>query len=315
MHLNSDTKLASINAKTKILAVIGDPIEHSMSPLIHNAVIQSLGLNYVYIAFRVEPKELENAIKAIRAFHITGINITIPHKVASMQFVDEIDSLALEIGAINTIKNEDGRLKARNTDAEGSFLALKGAGFDLEKKKCVMLGAGGVAKAIAFILAGVADELIIVNRTLDKANELKAHLDAYLSNPKNKNHPYTKKKMIRTKIQTLSFSENTLKSAITNSNLLINCTSVGMCPNVNESPTDKFNLTFPEDLLVFDTIYNPIETKLLKKARSCGCRTLSGADMLVNQGASAFQWWTGAEPDRQIMQDILRNELIKMEKS
>ena len=301
----------TIDAKTKILAVIGDPIEHSMSPLMHNAVIQSLGLNYIYTAFRVEPKELENAIKAVRALNIAGINITIPHKVAAMQFVDEIDPLAIEIGAINTIKNEKGRLMARNTDAEGSFLALQGAGCNPEGKKCVMLGAGGVAKAIALILAGVVEDLTIINRTMDKATELKTHLDAYLSNPKNTLHPQTKKKMIKTKVQALPLSASSIISSIANSDILINCTSVGMFPNVNESPLETFDIKLSPHLVVFDTVYNPLETKLLKHASQSGCKTLSGADMLVNQGGSAFHWWTGVEPNRSIMSKVLKDELKK----
>jgi shikimate dehydrogenase len=284
--------MATISGTTKILGVIGDPIEHSMSPKMHNTAIQALGLNYVYISFHVYSKDLAAAIAGIRSLQIRGINVTIPHKIAVMPYVDEIDPLAQKIGAINTIKNENGHIFARNTDGEGALIALNEAGCDPQGKVIVILGAGGAAKAITFYLASLAKRLIIINRSSSHLNELIKSLQKNFQVP----------------IDGISDNNTVaIENAIRSAALLINTTPIGMYPHKDEMPIDPS--LFHPNLFVFDIIYNPIETKLLHIARTKGCKTLNGIKMLVNQGAIAFEWWTGIKPDKKLMETAILEDI------
>jgi shikimate dehydrogenase len=286
-------KGTDITAKTKILAVIGDPIEHSMSPKMHNAALRDVGLDYVYIAYHVLPKDLENAVKGFRALQIQGVNVTIPHKVNIMQYLDEIEPTAQKIGAINTIKNENGFLKAKNTDAEGALKAIKDAGFNTKNKKAVVIGAGGAARAITFFLCKEIDHLTIINRAEDFhfATDLCARLK--------ENYPIP--------IECIQMGSDLVQKTIAAADLLINTTSVGMSPNIDAIPIEPSFLH--PNLFVFDIVYNPIETKLLKAAAAIGCKTLSGIDMFVNQGLLAFEWWTGHTPNKDLMKAIVLHHL------
>lgn len=284
--------MPSISGTTKILGVIGDPIEHSMSPKMHNTVIQALGLNYIYIPFHVLRKDLASAIVGIRSLQITGINVTIPHKIEVIPYLDEIDPLARKIGAINTIKNENGHLTARNTDGEGALVTLREAGLNPQGKTIVMLGAGGSAKAISFYLASLAKRLIIINRSSTHLNELIQSLQMNFKRP----------------IEGIDGRNmKSVGEVIRSADLLINTTPVGMYPQKDELPIDP-SLLHP-NLFVFDIIYNPIETKLIHIAKTKGCKTLNGIKMLVNQGAIAFEWWTGIRPDKNLMENAILEEL------
>jgi len=198
------------------------------------------------------------------------------------------------LGAINTIKNENGKLKAKNTDGEGSLKSLKDKGFDPRDKKVVMIGAGGAARAVSFYLLREIKSLSIINREedFDIATNLKQRLsDSY-------------EKAIETiKLE----NEDKVKKAIQNADLLVNVTPVGMHPKVDATPVKKEWLH--PDLFVFDVIYNPIETKLLKEAKEIGCETQSGIEMFINQGWLAFKWWTGKEPDKEIMRKVIIEQL------
>ena len=174
-----------ITGKTKILCVFGHPIGHSMSPIMHNAAIKDLYLDFAYIAFDVDPNSLEKAIEGIRALGILGSNVTIPHKIKIMPFLDEIDPLAERIGAINTIKNEKGILKGKNTDAVAAKMALIEAGCDLKEKKIIILGAGGAARAIAFSLADLVEKIVLLNRTEEKAKKSVNTIRRFLSGRRN----------------------------------------------------------------------------------------------------------------------------------
>ena len=209
-----------------------------------------------------------------------------------MQYVDEIDPLGQKIGAINTIKNENGHIFARNTDGEGALIALNEAGCDPKGKVIVILGAGGAAKAITFYLASLAKRLIIINRSYSHLNELIKSLQKNFQVP----------------IEGIG-DNNTIaiESAIKSANLLINTTPIGMYPHKDEMPIDP-SLLHPS-LFVFDIIYNPIETKLLHIPRTKGCKTLNGIKMLVNQGAIAFEWWTGIRPDKKLMETAILEEI------
>ncbi|MFW9829224.1 MAG: shikimate dehydrogenase [Promethearchaeota archaeon] len=269
-----------ITAQTDILGVIGHPIEHSMSPIMHNAAIRDLNLDYIYLAFDIPPNNLKDAIKGIRALNIKGINVTLPHKEKVMQFLDNIDVIAQKINSINAIKNEDGLLTGKNFDSEGAKEALLNAGCTLSGKKVIILGAGGAAKAISYSLALEAEKIVIINRTEDRAKRLVSELKKF-------------------NIESKKYNEETIREEIKNADILINATPVGMFPSMETTPISR-NLLH-SGLFVFDLIYNPLETQLLKDSKEIGCRVLGGLDMLVYQGALAFEWWINKKPNIELM--------------
>ncbi len=274
-----------ISGHTRVLCVIGYPIEHSMSPIMHNAVIRELKLNYIYLAFKVSPNNLNLAVKGFRAFNIKGINVTLPFKQKIMKYLDDIDPIAQKIGAVNTIKNNNGNLSGRNTDAEGAKNALINAGYTISGKNILILGAGGAARALTYILAKDINRIVIANRTekrsIKLANELRKNFNIKVEGKKN----------------TISVLKEESKKA----NILINTTPIGMYPSVEKSPIPAEFLH--KDLIVYDIVYNPLETKLMKDATKMGCNTIGGLDMLVNQGALAFEWWTNKKPNINLMKN------------
>lgn len=305
-YISEQDYFKKISAKTSILAVIGDPIAHSMSPTMHNAAIKALGIDYVYVAFHVHGNDLKLACDGFRALNIKGINVTIPHKVNIMKFLDEIDPIAKGIGAVNTIKNENGRLIGKNTDAEGALKSLVDAGFNPNDKKCLILGCGGAARAIAFILSFHAKEIVLTDIYPNIAQNLQNNLTDFCKDPKNDE---IFKKQTRPVIKVISFLKEDLSKEISDSDLIINASPVGMEPNSNRSPLDGFDLALSSHTFVFDCVYNPLVTKFLKDAKLLGCKTLEGIHMLVNQGAIAFEWWTGMKPDVQIMKEAAISKL------
>ena len=284
-----------LTSKTKILCIIGNPIEHSMSVTMHNAAIQKLGLDYLYVAFKVLQDDLLNAINGIKSLNIKGASVTIPHKISVMKYLDKIEPMAKKIGAINTIKNENGILIGRNTDGEGFLNSIIESGYNLKNKKIVLFGAGGAARACAFYLAKEVAGITIINRSNKKMNDLISKLKFYYEIP--------------IKGIDLSKSEN-IKKEIEDSDILVNTTPVGMHPDVNESSV-KQSWLHP-NLFVVDIIYSPIQTKLLQEASSIGCNVLSGVDMLVNQGIVAFKWWTGVSPDKKLMKNVVLDGLDEL---
>lgn len=281
-----------ISGKTRLCGIIGDPVEHSMSPVMHNAAFRELGLDYLYLPFRVESQQLAKAIEGVRALNIRGLNVTIPHKVAVLQFLDELDPLAASIGAVNTIVNDDGRLTGYNTDADGFLQALLERGIKPEGKRTVILGAGGASRAISFILAKNKAHLVILNRRsgLEPAQELANRLSTLFSS----------------EAKALALNRENLRDTLDEANLLVNTTSVGMSPNIDQSlvATDLLNTK----LIVFDIVYNPLKTRLLKEAETAGATIISGIDMLAWQGALAFEKWTGQKAPIELM----RKEAIKL---
>ena len=266
-----------ISGKTRICGVIGDPIEHTMSPVMHNAAFKELGIDYVYVAFRVRKEELGKAVAGMRALNIRGLNVTIPHKVAIIPFLDELDPLAAKIGAVNTIANDDGVLRGYNTDATGFLQALLDKGVEPAGKNVVILGAGGASRGISFILAEKGANLIILNRLLelDWAEELAGQIS----------------QVFKKEVKALELDEENLTTVLEGTDILINATSVGMTPNIDETPVPA-KLLKP-GLVVFDIVYNPIKTRLRREAEATGAETIGGLDMLVWQGALAFEKWTG----------------------
>jgi shikimate dehydrogenase len=279
-----------INGKTKICALIGDPVEHTMSPAMHNAAYQKLGLGYAYIAFRVKPEQLSQAVAGLRALNVSGFNVTIPHKVAIMPLLDSLDTLVEKIGAVNTVVNDNGQLRGYNTDAAGFLRALLAGGFKPEGKKAVVLGAGGASRAISYILAANGARLTILNRReeLDWAENIAALV----------------RKELGKDVKVLELGD--LAAALPGADLLVNATSVGMSPKANESPVPAKLLGGVP--LVFDIVYNPVKTRLLKEAAAAGAGTIGGVDMLAWQGALAFELWTG----REAPVGLMRAEAVKM---
>jgi shikimate dehydrogenase len=273
---------------TKVICVIGDPIDHSLSPRMHNAAFKHLGLNYVYVPFRVLKADLKYAVRGIRALNIRGFNVTIPHKVSIMKFLDEVDSTALKIGSVNTVVNEDGKLLGYNTDGLGFSEALREEGVNPEGKRVVLIGAGGASRAVSFYLAGMCSKLTILNRTRSRAVKLARELTS-----------------LGCKVYGKGLTTKSLEKELADCDLLVNTTSVGMYPNVGESPVPRNFLR--KDLVVFDIVYNPLETLLLSYAREIGAKAVDGVGMLVNQGAIGFKMWTGVEAPK----DVMRRAVIE----
>ncbi len=278
-----------ITGRTKVCGIIGDPVEHTMSPAMHNAAFAELGLDYAYLPFRVRPEELGNAISGIRALGIIGLNVTIPHKVAVIPFLDRLDPLAEKIDAINTIINDGGVLTGHNTDATGFLQALKERGITPEGKKTVILGAGGAARAIAFILARNGAGLTLLNRTPERARGLARRITEEPGR----------------QVIVKAFDEDNLTEALRAAQVLVNTTSAGMAPRADETPVPAKLLR--RDLTVFDIVYNPVRTRLLREAEAAGARVINGLDMLVWQGAIAFEKWTG----RQAPVEVMKREAMK----
>ncbi|WP_289135712.1 shikimate dehydrogenase [uncultured Brevibacillus sp.] len=280
-----------ITSKTQLVGLFGHPVSHSQSPMMHNAAFAQMGLGFAYVAFDVDPTDLEDAVRGIRALGLKGINVTIPHKVAIMPMLDEIDPLAKRIGAVNTVVINDGRLIGYNTDGMGYVRSLvEETGIVLDQQIVTMVGAGGAARAVAFTLAekGVK-EIRIMNRSRERAQILAEHVGT----------------IVPTKI----VEQGDGMDAIADSSLLINTTSIGMLPNVQEMPVPQEWLH--NKLTVSDLIYNPLETRLLGEARAIGATVHSGVGMFVNQGALAFELWTGQEAPTEAMREIVLQQLKK----
>lgn len=280
----------TISGKTKICALIGDPVEHTMSPAMHNAAFHQSRLDYAYIACRVKPELLAQAVAGLKALNVRGFNVTIPHKVNVIPLLDNLDSLAEKIGAVNTVVNDNGRLKGFNTDAEGFLRALTERGFKPKDKNIIVLGAGGAARAISYILTKQGSRVTILNRQqeLDWAENIARLI----------------KKDFKKEVKVLELGH--IAQAITGTDLLVNATSVGMSPGASISPVSAGLLA--KMPLVFDIVYNPIKTKLIKDAEAAGARIISGIDMLVWQGALAFEKWTG----KKAPVDLMRREAVRI---
>lgn len=280
-----------VSGKTTVCGVIGDPIEHTMSPIMHNAAFKKLGLDYIYLPFNVKREDLSRAVDGMRALNIRGLNVTIPHKVSLIPLLDKLEPLAERIGAVNTIINDGGILTGYNTDGYGALQALLDKGVVPEAKNVVILGAGGASRAISFVLAERGANLIILNRQLelDWAEELAQQISQVFK-----------------KARALELSEENLANALEGADILINATSVGMTPEINNTPLPARLLS--PGLIVFDIVYNPRRTRLIKEAELAGNQTVSGLDMLVWQGALAFEKWTG----QQAPIELMKREVIKV---
>ena len=278
----------TITAQTQLCGLLGNPVDHSLSPAIHNAAFEELGLNFAYLAFPVE--DLENALRGIRALgHIRGFSVTIPHKVSIMPLLDSVETTAKHIGSVNTIIKDRGMLVGSNTDASGALQALRQGGVDLAGQRVIMLGSGGAARAVAF---GLCMEGSIGHLTLlgidDQersalATDLKAKTGISISDDQ--------------------LNASTLGSALAEAHLLIHCTPIGMHPKIEHSCVPK-ELLHPR-LTVMDIVYNPLKTQLLQDAQAAGCRTIQGIEMFLHQAVGQFELWTGESAPVDTMRKIL----------
>ncbi len=289
----------NVSGRTKVYALIGCPVEHSLSPTIHNAAFQHLGLDYIYVAFNVQAEGLRDAILGVRSLGICGLNVTMPHKISIVKHLDELDETVKRIGSVNTVLNRDGKLIGYTTDGIGALNALRHAGIDPSNKKIVILGAGGASRSISFTLAECARELVILNRTLEKAESL---LDDMLRLSGGK-----------ADVRAKQLNDENLRVELDNADILINATSVGMKPN-DASTLVKRDLLH-RNLIVFDIVYDPPETRLLRDARSVGARTVDGLSMLVHQGAASFEIWTGMKAPVEVMMEAALRKMKEVEKN
>jgi shikimate dehydrogenase len=265
-----------MNSQTVLTGLFGHPVGHSLSPLMHNRAFAECGLNFRYAAFDIDPGQVREAVLAIRALGLRGVNVTIPHKVAVMQYLDEIDEEAAAIGAVNTIVNEGGKLIGYNTDGRGYVRSLiEEMDIELAQQSAVLLGAGGAARGVgvALISAGLSS-LVIVNRTIEKAEQLAEQL-----------------RTINPGAHVTALPMERLTNTLADSTLLVQTTSIGMHPNTEASPVAAEALH--EGLVVSDLIYNPLETRLLLDAKDKGARIHHGVGMFIYQGALSFEYWTG----------------------
>jgi shikimate dehydrogenase len=279
-----------INAETQFCGVIGNPVGHSLSPAIHNAAFQKLGLNFVYLAWRVDA--IGDAIKGLRALgNFRGASVTIPHKVAAMPLLDQVETTARHIGAINTIVAKDGKLTGANTDATGALRALQEGKARLKDEEIVLLGSGGAARAIAFALASEAEVRglhllgIEEQERRNLASDLKTKTGVTVSDA--------------------HLNEASLKICLPKARVLIHCTPVGMTPNTGKSCV-PVQFLHP-GLTVMDIVYNPRETQLLIDATAAGCRTIAGLEMFLFQAAAQFERWTGRTAPIDVMRAVLES--------
>lgn len=273
----------NINKETRLYGIVGNPISHSISPVIHNSSFLEKGLNSVYIPMKV--LNISAFIKEFRKLDFQGFSVTIPHKESILPFLDDIDYTAREIGAINTVLSQNGKLTGYNTDSAAAIRGLenglKDNIVDLKNKIVAIIGAGGAARAIAFGLKEKGCDITIHNRTLERAKRLSNDVGCEFKR----------------------FEE----ISDLNSDILINCTSVGMFPNIKDSPVPKDVLK--KGMIVFDAVYNPVETRLLKDAKERGCYTVNGLTMFINQAAEQFRLWTHIEPPIKLMENVANNML------
>ena len=272
-----------ITGHTRLTGLLGSPVAHSKSPLMHNEAFRLLRLDYVYLCFDVKEDNLKTAFEGLKKLNVAGFNCTMPDKTAICELLDDLSPAAKMIGAVNTVVNENGRYIGHNTDGIGYMQSVKYAGFDIKGETMTLLGAGGAASSI-FVQAALdgvkkINLFSIKDRFWEKAEKM---VDMVNSNTD-----------CDAKLIELG-NDDILNEAISNSKILTNATSVGMAPNTDNCIVKDFSI-FNENLIVSDVIYNPMETKLLKIAKEHGCPTFNGIYMLLYQGAEAFKLFTGKD--------------------
>jgi len=280
------------------LGLVGYPLAHSLSPKIHNTALNSCGLDGNYSLFPIHldnKQELKSLLECIRSGEITGLNVTIPHKQTVIEFLDELTPTAKAIGAVNTIYIRDNKLMGDNTDATGFLSDLNQflSRFQSEivnHKSAIVLGAGGSARAVAYALVNDNWDVTIAARHIEQADRLASHFEGTIASELN--------------LQTF----DAFRARRSNIQLIVNTTPVGMFPDINQSPLPE-NVSLARDVMIYDLVYNPHETKLVRDARSQGLSATTGLGMLIEQAAIAFERWTGHTPSREIMHAAVEQSL------
>ncbi|MCL6477028.1 MAG: shikimate dehydrogenase [Peptococcaceae bacterium] len=291
--------MAGINGKTRICGIFGHPVEHSFSPAMHNAAFQRLGLNWVYVPFAVKPADLSAAMAAVRALDLAGVNVTVPHKQAVVEFMDRLSPAARLSGAVNTVVNDGGVLTGHNTDGEGFVRALEEeAGMRPAKAPALILGAGGAARAVAVALAlNGCPEIVVANRTTGRAGELGELI---------------RKTGCAFSVLTWpgipgrgSDERHEWAAVLGRVKLVVQTTPLGMHPREDEVPPFPFEMLNSGHVLV-DLVYNPARTGFMNLGEAAGARVFNGMGMLLHQGAIAFELWTGRKPPLEVMRSALK---------
>ena len=282
----------TISPATRLCAVIGNPVGHSLSPALHNAALNALGLDFIYVAFRV--KDLKSAMAGMRAMeNFRGMSVTIPHKIEIIDYLDEVAEVDRFIGSVNTVISEHGRLYGFGTDGPGALKALLDAGVSLEGMSILILGAGGASRAIAFTLARFAalDRLVILDINEPVMETLAEDLRAGTS----------------VTVETAYLDNDSIAKRVPQADLIINCTPVGMNPQEDATliPVEFFK----KGQVVFDVVYTPLETRLLRDATSRGCSVISGVEMFINQAALQFERFTGESAPVEVMRQVVMERL------
>jgi len=280
----------------KRFGVIGHPIAHSLSPLLHNTAFSLLGLDCSYEAFDIDPASLPAAIREFKDKGIAGLNVTIPHKESMLSLVDELTDEARAVGAVNTVTFGGSRVQGDNTDVYGVAASLEQYRQEICDRIVILIGAGGSARAITYALIDrfAPADIVIANRTRRRAQELIADIE-----------PYAKK----TTLRAISVSDEDLDRLMPSASLVINSTPVGMFPLVDHSPIGD-RLSFHQNQVVLDLIYTPLETRFLSLASKCGARTISGLEMFLHQGARSFEIWLGRQMPLEQIRPVILNQLL-----
>ncbi len=276
-----------ITGKTSVYGIIGDPVEHSLSPVMQNSAFEKLGMDCVYVPFRVGTRALGIAVQGLRSQGVLGFNVTVPHKIGIVRHLDKLDPVAKKVGAVNTVKTAQNKLVGYNTDTTGVLEALKNNGIIPNNNTFTILGAGGAAKAITYALIDSASRIAVLNRTLEKVYELKRGL----------------KRKSGKEIQIDRLTKRNLMREIHTTDVLINATSIGMKGNPGKIPIEG---DLPKNLVVFDIVYDRCDTELIQRAKRSACRTIKGTEMLLYQAAAAFELWMGVEAPI----DTMRHSLV-----
>ena len=283
--------MAEKSYKDELVGVFGYPVSENPTCIMYEAAFNHLGLHWKYLTIEVKPEDLKDAVAGLKAFNMRGINLTIPHKVSVLEYVDDLSESAKIIGAVNTLVNNDGKLFGENTDGKGFLKALvDDAGFDPLDRSAVILGAGGAARAIAveLIFAGL-ERLIIVNRSEERGKELVAHL----------------KDRTSMDVEFIRWGEGyRIPRGV---DLLVNATPIGLYPNIKDKPDIDYS-SITENMVVCDVIPNPPETGFLKEAAARGAKTVNGLGMLVYQAAICFKMWTGMDAPVEVMRSAIEKE-------
>jgi len=276
-----------LNSDTLLYGVIGNPIKQSKSPIMQNRAFEECNINAAYLAFQIESEQLEQFVQGARSMGIAGFNVTIPHKLDIMNYLDEIDVDARALGAVNTVVNRQGRLIGYNTDGIGYVRSLKDEAIStILQKNIVVIGAGGASRGIVYALLKESPaQIVVANRTVDKAVQLVASL------PKTNN----------TELRGIALAE--VDTVLADADIVINTTSIGMYPHMDEMPIDLSLVK--AGTVVSDLIYNPLETKLIREAKEKGCIGHGGLGMFINQGAYAFEYWTGKAAPVEAMREVV----------